>query len=99
MRKAGGYATITSPTPSNANLGGRGVVELREGTFETDTVSCGHCQKVIHVPPRAHPNFLSMCRICMRPVCEECSAKGCQPFEKKLEQMEARDIALRSYGV
>ena len=99
MKKPEGLATIFSPTDSVANLTGRGMVEVKEGIFESATTSCGHCQKIIHVPPRAHPNFLSMCRVCMRVICEECSAKGCEPWEKKIEQMEERERTLRSYGV
>ena len=99
MRKPNGYATIFSPTPSKANLGGMGEVEIREGTFEVDSAQCGHCQKVIHVPPRAHPNFLSICRVCMRPTCEQCSAGECDVFEKKLARMEERERTLKSYGI
>ena len=36
MRKPGGLATIFSPTDSTANLTGRGIVEIKEGVFESD---------------------------------------------------------------
>ena len=99
MRKPGGYVTITSPIASKAYLNGRGIVEIEEGTFESDTFQCGHCQRHVHVPPRADPNFISMCRVCMRLICSAEECKKCDPFEKKLEREEARERALKSYGV
>lgn len=97
MRNPGGYAYLVSPDQQRARLGGV-VVEVSAGTAEMDTFTCFHCNSVVHVPPHAPVNFISMCRQCMKPVCEPCSAKGCTPFEKKLEMSEARDRALRSYG-
>lgn len=75
------------------------MIELREGVFEADTAQCGHCNKIIHIPTRAHPNFFSMCRTCMRTVCERCSGLSCDPIEKKIERWEERDRTLKSYGV
>lgn len=42
----------------------------------------------------------AFCRVCMRPVCLVCDRHGkCTPFERMLEQSEARDRFLRSAGL
>lgn len=94
-----GYATITGPDAP---------------VQEYDTCTCGHCQKVIFVKPgSAQTTYLipqrqggfreapgAFCRVCMRPVCLPCEALGaCTPFERSLEQAEARDRFLRSAGL
>lgn len=84
MRKPGGYACIVEPD---------------KATREADTFSCVHCNTIVHVPAKADVNFFSICRQCMAPVCKRCAGKGCVPFLKKLEIVEARDRALRSYGL
>ena len=85
MRRPGGYAVITGP----------------DGTVEADTFTCFHCQRIVHVPPKADPAQLGgMCYQCMKLVCPRCVGLGdCSPFERKLEAMERRADALRSYGV
>jgi uncharacterized protein YprB with RNaseH-like and TPR domain len=83
--REGGYAFICDPV---------------EGIREASTFTCVHCNTVVHVKPKTNPDeFGSMCRLCMKMVCRHCANLGCTPFEKKLEMMEKRDIALRSYGV
>lgn len=84
MRRPQGYAVITSP----------------DGVRECDTITCGHCQRIVHVGARKRVEDIGgLCKSCMRPICGPCVDKGnCDPFEKKLERAEARDIALRSYG-
>jgi hypothetical protein len=84
MRNAGGYGVITSP----------------DGIEEHDTFTCAHCNKVVVVPVRADPGDIGgMCYQCMRLVCPGCvAAGGCTPFERKLDLMERRADALRSYG-
>ena len=85
MRLAGGYAFSFDPD---------GVRQ------ECDTFTCYHCNSVVHVKPKSNPDeFGSMCRVCMKMVCQHCAKLGCTPFEKRLEQMEKRDRALRSYGI
>lgn len=99
MRKAGGYAVITSPEAAEINFGFRREF-IRAGTFEADTFSCVHCNRVVHVKPKASMDeFGSMCRNCMKMVCPKCASGPCVPFEKKLEMAEARTNALRSYGM
>jgi uncharacterized protein YprB with RNaseH-like and TPR domain len=85
MRKAGGYAF-------SFDIGG-----IRQ---ENDTFTCFHCNSVVHVTPKCNPDDLGgMCRLCMKMICPTCMGKGCFPFEKRLEQVEKRDRALRSYGI
>lgn len=85
MRNAGGYAVIVDPECP---------------LVEMDTFTCCHCNSVVHIKPKSKPDdFGSMCRSCMKMVCAKCADFGCTPFEKKLEAWEARDRALRSYGV
>jgi len=86
MRKAGGYAYTF-------DVGG-----IRQ---EADTFTCGHCNKIVMVKPKCDPFDLGgMCRLCEKMICPACVDLGkCDPVEKKLERMEARDRALRSYGV
>lgn len=81
----GGYAVIFSPD---------GIHQ------ECSTFTCAHCNSVVHVKPKCNPDDLGgNCRLCMKMVCPKCVDLGCTPFEKRLERWEARDRALRSYGV
>lgn len=85
MLKPGGYAF---------SFDERGVRQ------ECDTFTCAHCNRVVHVYPHCKPDDLGgQCRLCDKPVCPKCVDLGCTPFEKKLEQVEARDRALRSYQI
>lgn len=100
MRNAGGYAIITSPEPTVVNFDRLRCEEIPAGTTERDSFTCVHCNRVVHVKPRASMDeFGSMCRNCMKMVCPHCADGPCVPFEKKLEAAEARDRALRSYGM
>jgi hypothetical protein len=98
VRKPQGYATVT-------------------GDFrpqEYDTMSCGHCNKIVMVkagtgstvyilpqlvgPHKEEPG--ACCRVCMRGVCLQCDDLGrCLPLERKIEQMESRNKFLQSVGV
>lgn len=63
---------------------------------EHPTFTCVHCQRVRRVKPYCDPADLGgLCKICMGVVCEVCVGKGCDPFEKKLERMEAAGRARR----
>lgn len=81
--------------------GGYGITFDVFGTKrEHDTFTCHHCNTVVKVKPGCNLDDLGgMCRNCMKMICPACVDGPCSPFEKKLEAMEARDIALRSYGV
>lgn len=82
MRKPGGYATWSGPN----------------NTKERDTFTCGHCNTIVIVKPKADPADMGgLCKQCMKLICPSCNNKNkCTPFEKKLEQLESRDRFLRS---
>lgn len=102
MRKPGGYAFFLSPDAAFMRLDERSArpEQVNSGITEFDTFSCGHCGRVKHVRPRERPEDLGgLCRQCMKFLCPCCVDKGCLPFEKRLEEAERREIALRSYGI
>ena len=102
MRKAGGYAFFINPAAAYVRLDDRSARPemMCEGVTEMDTFSCCHCNRVVHVKPRQRPEDLGgLCKQCMGLECSDCVDKGCIPYMKKLEMVEARDRALRSYGV
>lgn len=100
MRNPGGYAVITSPEPTRVNFDRMRCEEISAGTFEADTFTCVHCNRVVHVKPRATMDeFGSMCRNCMKMTCPTCADGPCVPFLKKLEIAESRERTLRSYGL
>lgn len=58
---------------------------------ERDSFTCAHCNTVVFIEPRARPEDSGgFCRMCMKCICGPCTNHGCTPFEKKLEQVEAR---------
>jgi hypothetical protein len=94
-----GYAVITSPKESIANLDGVTKDRIYEGDSKYDTSTCGHCGRVTHIKPGMRPEDCGgLCKICMRLICPQCVGFSCDVIEKKLERAEARGIALRSYG-
>lgn len=84
MRGTGGYLIITDPDPHK----GRGEVAVQE----FDTFTCAHCQSVQRVKPMAK-TFESpgRCFQCDKLICQKCLNFGCTPFERKLEEYEARE--------
>lgn len=80
-----GYTVITSP----------------EGKKENDLFTCGHCQKVVTFEPGELPEDAGgLCKVCNRLICKACHGLGkCEPFERKLERMEARAAFFRSSGI
>jgi hypothetical protein len=65
------------------------------------TYTCCHCQYIVHVKPKADVSTLGgWCGMCRRPTCTrpECN-DGCLPYEKQMEQSEARDRLCRSMGL
>lgn len=90
MRTPQGYAQIVDPD---------------RPLIERDTVSCGHCGRVVFVKPgSASTVYLlqqrdgswteeagAFCRVCMRAVCLRCHDRGtCQPRERLLDQLDGR---------
>jgi hypothetical protein len=98
MRNAGGHALVTNPAPAKLSLAGLSCEEVGAGVFEVDTFTCKHCNCVRHVPVRSQGDEY-FCRNCMARICPPCADHPCIPFLKKLERAEARQEALRSYGL
>lgn len=91
MRNPQGYLTIVHPDAP---------------TQEFDTFTCFHCQKIVPVRPKDDlDNLGAYCTVCKKMICSECHYKmsvlgqPCAPWEKQMDQMEARERALKSYGV
>jgi len=79
IRGASGYATLTGPI----------------GVNETDTYTCYHCNRVVHVHwvDMTSRRDLTRCPQCYQMICPTCAGKGCTPFEKKLEaQIRAMEL-------
>lgn len=77
MRKPGGYSIIVDPAFNNPT--------------EADTFTCRHCNTVVRVKPMCDPAEMGgRCTLCDKLICKHCVGKGCDPFEKKLERLEAR---------
>lgn len=100
MRRPGGYVTITSPDATVAHFDKFSCEQIQAGTFEADTFTCIHCNRIIHVKAKASPDeFGSMCRNCMKMVCPTCADGPCVPFMKKIEAMEEKDYLRRQYSM
>jgi hypothetical protein len=92
-----GYASVVGG--GVARTGDPGLASLAEWG-EADTFTCNHCQKITHIPVRADPADMGgLCGICAGLICPQCVGKGCTPWEKAMEISEAREDALRSYGL
>ena len=106
MRSPNGYAFVVSPDPNvvtfdheTQKIKSRREV-INAGTYETDTVMCGHCGRHMHIRPYMDPADMGgLCKQCMKFECPECVGKGCTPLEKKLQEAEERDRIRRSYGL
>jgi hypothetical protein len=70
---------------------------------ENDTFTCCHCNRPNVVEYKRDKGCAAtdfdFCRQCMKPVGACCAGKGCTPFERKLEQHEARGRLLASMGL
>lgn len=89
------------------------IVDPRAGTIEHDTITCGHCQRIVWVKPGSGATVYivrtqthtyeepgAFCRCCMTSVCLACDRVGtCTPWERQMERMESRDRFLRAVGV
>lgn len=83
MRRPQGFGFISSPDGK---------------TEEFETATCAHCNCVYRLSRKT--DIGGFCRCCMDLICGPCADKGtCTPFEKQVEEMEARDRFMRSAGL
>jgi hypothetical protein len=71
------------------------------GSVEYESFTCFHCQAIVKVPHRAKGEDIGgLCKVCMRLICRECVGVGsCTPWQKQMEQSEARDRLLQAVGL
>lgn len=71
------------------------------GVQKSDTFTCNHCNSVVHVDWGQRE--FTRCAMCDRLICQKCRGKGCEPFEKRLEEqikvMERRQRLRREMGL
>jgi hypothetical protein len=97
MRNPQGYANVVGA--GLVEDGTDGVSSLNKWG-EADTFTCYHCQRIVHVPVKGKAEDIGgQCKLCMGLICPRCVGKGCTPWEKQMEIQEAREDALRSYGL
>lgn len=81
----------------------QGYASLTDGfeIKECSTSTCAHCNRITHIKPGCRPEDIGgLCKICMGLICPHCVSEGiCDPFMEKLDRMEKRIDALRSYGL
>lgn len=94
MLKPGGYLITTDPDPTKSK-GQKAVVEQ-------DSVTCGHCSRIVTVPAMCAPNDMpyALCWGCRRNICLKCDDERirtmrCDVIEKKLERWEAGERLAR----
>jgi hypothetical protein len=77
-RREGGLAEWTSPEGATRRL---------------KTFTCKHCNNVVVIPERATAAECGgWCGMCAHPICQACSdVPECVPFERRCEQIEARE--------
>lgn len=100
---------------AQGKTGGYAIVINDDGrVLERDTVTCCHCNVVIHVKPGSaqtvywYPQMYgppkeemgARCALCDKPVCLRCHADGtCKPLMKRIEQMESRNRMWHEAGL
>ena len=92
MRNEGGYSQIFFPDGrmrTTADLNGKRV-NINGAMLETSTFTCFHCNTVVHVLPKSDVNSVGFCKKCMKPICQKCASLPCIPFERQLEEIEAK---------
>lgn len=89
-RGAGGHYEVFDPDPP------KGQPKL----FERETYTCAHCGSLHTVPPLGtQAETPGRCFQCDKLICQECLKGGCTPFEKKIEEMEARGRLFSALGI
>ena len=69
-----------------------------EGQFEErDTYTCAHCQRITILASKQPPH--GGCRICGGNICSGCLGKSCTPWEKQMDDAEARQDFRRELGL
>lgn len=69
-------------------------------TFTRPTLTCAHCNRITIIEQGTRADDCGgFCMCCMKPTCTQCAGKPCTPFERKLEEYEARGRLLRSMGL
>jgi hypothetical protein len=70
--------------------------------IEVDTLTCGHCNRIILLHDMAGAliqECAGFCRVCMTTICLDCNGvllvRGCTPFEKRVENSERRQMAIQ----
>ncbi len=97
MRNPQGYAVLITP---GAPLTKDGEDTGAYKTVEWDTFKCNHCQSIVRVDPKGSPSDMGgYCPKCDSLICKRCCFPGhtCTPWEKIMEEFEAKERALRSY--
>lgn len=69
--------------------------------FETDTCSCSHCQKAMHVAKwKEHGGW---CHRCAHAICWTCCERmltyGCEPFKRKIDEAWETAMRLQRLGI
>lgn len=65
---------------------------------EFDTLSCGHCNRIVHVKAKCRPEDIGgLCAVCKKAICPACVGHGCDEIERWLDRTEASYHARRSY--
>lgn len=88
MAQPRGYAVLTSP----------------EGVKEWDTLTCGHCQRVVDIKPLTPLSEVGgHCRACDHFICFNCEKKRqagteCVTVERFCDIVEAQERSRRQYG-
>ncbi len=64
-----------------------------EGKFvEVHSSTCAHCSRMTEFPSlRVMMEHVDICRSCMKLICLGCVGRGCAPFMKQVEMMEAEN--------
>ena len=78
---------------------GYGVITSPNGITEMDTCTCKHCNKVwiVRDSKSKKQDLGGWCRTCQAMICSKCAGKPCKPFEKKLDEYEAKMKFVREF--
>lgn len=72
------------------------IVDPDAPTLELHTITCCHCQFIVHFKAGASESeSAGFCRLCMKATCGAARCQSCIPFEAKLELLEGRRVFLR----